>query len=267
MDATNNKAAQGRRVSIGDFSLYLYCAGEGTPSVVFDSGLGDAWTIWSAVLPQVANFTQTCAYDRAGVGESDPATDLVPDTRTSLQMVEELHRLLHNAQITDPFVLVGHSLGGGNVQLYASLYPDEVAGLVLVDPAHEDQIVRGEAILPRENISLMDQFYAMGQEGTSKQSLLESGEQFRSRRALPNVPTIVLAAGKTVMPEGWGTWPLEDMAALNKELQQDLVSRTPQAQLIIAENSGHYIHMEQPELVVEAIRQVVSQVRSAKQPE
>jgi pimeloyl-ACP methyl ester carboxylesterase len=113
----------------------------------------------------------------------------------------------------------------------------------------------------------MDQFYAMGQEGTSKQSLLESGEQFRSRRALPNVPTIVLAAGKTVMPEGWGTWPLEDMAALNKELQQDLVSRTPQAQLIIAENSGHYIHMEQPELVVEAIRQVVSQVRSAKQPE
>jgi pimeloyl-ACP methyl ester carboxylesterase len=113
----------------------------------------------------------------------------------------------------------------------------------------------------------MDQYYAMGQEGTSKQSLVESIEQLRSRRALLDVPTIVLAAGQAVMPEGWGTWPLEDMAALNKELQEDLVKRLPQGQLIIAENSGHYIQLQQPELVVEAILRVVSQVRSATLPQ
>ena len=114
--------------------LNIYCTGSGSPTVVFDSGLGDGTRAWGLILPDVAKHTRACSYDRAGLGFSDPPTR----PSTSANMVDDLHHLLHAAHIKPPYVLVGHSLGGMNVKLYAETYLSEVAGLVFVDPSHED---------------------------------------------------------------------------------------------------------------------------------
>lgn len=122
--------------------LNLYCLGEGSPTVVFDAGLGDTTAKWGLIQPVIAEQTQTCSYDRAGLGYSDPAER----PGTSASSADDLHRLLRAAHITPPHILVGHSLGGMNVRLYADLHLSEVAGMVLVDPSHEDQSSRIDAI-------------------------------------------------------------------------------------------------------------------------
>lgn len=126
--------ATGERVDIGGYRLHLVRAGSGGPSVVLDAGLAGFALDWGLVLPEVARFTTVCAYDRAGYGWSDPG----PLPRTSVRIASELHTLLHRAGIEPPYVLVGHSFGGFNVRLFADRYPDEVAGMVLVDGSHED---------------------------------------------------------------------------------------------------------------------------------
>lgn len=141
--------APGQRVDVGGYSLHIYCTGEGSPTVVVDAGNGDFSLGWSGIQPEVAKSTRICTYDRAGYGWSDPS----PSPRTAKVMAEELRTLLVNAGIEPPYVLVGHSLGGHNVHMFASLYPDEVAGIVLVDSAHPGQFQR----LPPEYISLDSQ--------------------------------------------------------------------------------------------------------------
>lgn len=118
--------------------MNLYCVGRGSPTVVFDAGLADATLVWGLVQPVVAVKTRTCSYDRAGIGFSDPSGR----AGDSANIVADLHRLLRAAAIKPPYVLVGHSIGGMNVRLFADLYPEEVAGMVLVDPSHEDQSTR-----------------------------------------------------------------------------------------------------------------------------
>ena len=114
--------------------LNIYCTGSGSPTVVFDSGLGDGAKAWGLVQPVIASKTRACSYDRAGLGFSDPS----PRAGTSENIVSDLHQLLKAAGIEPPYVLVGHSFGGMNVKLYAATYPREVSGMVLVDPSHED---------------------------------------------------------------------------------------------------------------------------------
>src|SRR5918993_4763941 len=122
--------APGELVDVSGYSLHLNCTGEagGAPTVVMDSGLGGTVLDWQRVQPELAKSTRVCTYDRAGMGWSDPG----PQPRTSRQIVSELHTLLGNAGIEGPYVLVGHSFGGVNMQLYASRHPDEVAGMVVV---------------------------------------------------------------------------------------------------------------------------------------
>ena len=109
--------------------LNLYCSGSGSPTVVFDSGWGDWAPVWTIVQPEVAKWTRACSYDRAGAGFSDPG----PMPRTSVRIADELRGALHNARIQGPYILVGNAFGGDNVRTFATSYPTEVAGLVLVE--------------------------------------------------------------------------------------------------------------------------------------
>jgi pimeloyl-ACP methyl ester carboxylesterase len=126
--------------------LNLYCTGRGSPAVIFDSGVTTETVAWALVQPEVAKHTRACSYDRAGTGYSDPGTR----TGTSLNIVDDLHRLLKAAGIAPPYILVGHSYGGMNVRLYKDYYPSEVVGMVLVDPAHEDWVHRVWAYKPEQ---------------------------------------------------------------------------------------------------------------------
>ncbi len=125
----------GKLVDVGGCRLHLHAMGDGGPTVVLDAGWMDCSLNWCLVQPEVAKFARVCAYDRAGMGWSDVG----PSPRDSRQIVRELHTLLKNAGVPGPYVLVGHSFGGGNVRLFAHEYPQEVAGLVLVDSVAEDQ--------------------------------------------------------------------------------------------------------------------------------
>jgi pimeloyl-ACP methyl ester carboxylesterase len=128
----------GQLVDVGGYKMHIYCTGAGSPTVILESALAGTSSLWGWVQPEVAKGTRVCAYDRAGAGWSDPG----PKPRDGQRVATELHTLLTRAGIAGPYVLVGHSVGGLYVRVYAARYPDEVAGLVLVDASHPDQWTR-----------------------------------------------------------------------------------------------------------------------------
>jgi len=119
----------GQMVDVGGYRLHINCTGEGSPTVVVESGWGDMSATWGWVQPEIAKTTRICTYDRAGMGWSEAS----PESRTAGEFVKELHILLAKANVTGPYVLVGHSMGAFTVIMYAHDYPAEVSGLVLVD--------------------------------------------------------------------------------------------------------------------------------------
>jgi pimeloyl-ACP methyl ester carboxylesterase len=131
----------GRSVDIGGRTMNIFCSGEGAPAVIFDAGGRQPGISWSHIQPQIAALTRACWFDRAGMGWSDAG----PFPRDSRAMSHELHELLLRAGVAPPYVLVGHSLGGLNARVYNGIYPDQVAGVVLVDAAHEDEPSRAPA--------------------------------------------------------------------------------------------------------------------------
>jgi pimeloyl-ACP methyl ester carboxylesterase len=126
----------------GGQRLNLYCTGSGSPAVILDAGMGDSTISWALIQPAISKKTMACSFDRAGLGFSDAAKR----PSTPVNQSEDLHALLKAAHIKPPYVLVGHSMAGMNVRVYANKYPDDVAGIVLVEPSHEDQSIRGWSI-------------------------------------------------------------------------------------------------------------------------
>jgi len=129
---------RGEMIDVGGYRLHLYCTGtnmNGSPTVILETGLGSTFSTWGQVQPEVAKQTRVCAYDRAGMGWSDPG----PQPRDAQHIAQELHTLLQNAKIPGPYVLVGWSYGGLYVRDFAGRYESEVGGLVLLDSSHPDQ--------------------------------------------------------------------------------------------------------------------------------
>ena len=232
--------------------LFLDCRGAGARTVVLDSGLGvDSNATWAAVRPAVARFARVCQYDRAGMGSSPPG----PRPRTSQRMVDELHALLRAAGVAPPYVLVGASFGGLNAQLFASEHPREVAGVVLVDGLHPDLDRRIEAILGRRASAERRAALARNGEGVRFADILASDAQVRAHRAFPAVPLVALKHGISFDPGGEPDPGVERMWGA---LQRANAARSPRGRVVLAPRSHHRIAEDQPELVISAIRQMVS---------
>ncbi|MCL2447643.1 MAG: alpha/beta hydrolase [Polyangiaceae bacterium] len=129
-------------VDVGALSMYVHCVGQGAPLVVLEAGLGNDGSIWDRVEPGIGRFAHVCAYDRAGLGHSSRA----PRPHSNRQMSTELYALLREVGFGGPYVLVGHSMGGTNVRLFAADHPSEVAGMVLVDAPSSDGWSRSFAL-------------------------------------------------------------------------------------------------------------------------
>lgn len=258
-----NNTSFHRRLDVGGHKLYINCEGrmrKGVPVVVMDSGSGNSSESWLGIQPKVAKFARVCIYDRAGLGNSDPLTH----TQNTRQIAVNLHNLLAQAGVPGPLVLVGHSLGGINVRMYASMYPREVAGMVLVDSTHEEQGARADAVIPEE---IKKQFppSALVVTSVEKIDFKESFEQARKANWHADIPLVVLTAANSG-PGGEG--PLASLAPkleqIRQELQQDLVRRSAISKQLVATRSGHFIQRDEPELVVSAIREVIDATRKQK---
>jgi pimeloyl-ACP methyl ester carboxylesterase len=251
----------------GGRRLHISCSGTNVdrgPTVILEAGFGNASAVWNRVQPEVAKFARVCSYDRAGLGASDP----VAAQRTVVSAAEDLHALLAAAKIAGPYVLVGHSLGGILARLYASYYPAEVAGMVLVDSAHEDEPDRAVALIPAD--ALKEMLRQAGPADLTPQSRerIDSCSIRTIMDALNwhgDIPLVVLTQGRPYGPDMVAVPAIAPQAyRLHLEMQRDLVSRSPRGRQVIAEKSGHGIHQDQPELVVNAVREVVKEVEAAE---
>lgn len=290
-------AAPGRLLDIGGHRLHVHCVGKGSPTVVIDGGAG-TWSIhYSHIQAALAGEVRVCTYDRGGLGWSDPG----PVPRTSGRMVDELHQLLHAAGAAPPLLLVGHSLGGYNVRIYQSRYPEEVGGLVLVDAAHPNQWdrlppewadgvraevgwLRGQAERARKgkipgadiqpgrftkhspqwrDTHLAAQLTPKPYEGLA----LETESVFESATQVPHghlgsLPLVVLTARRSFDRfAGSGL----DTNEANKEwqvMQHELAKLSANVRHVFSEHD-HGLHESDPESVVEAIRLGIVNVRGA----
>jgi pimeloyl-ACP methyl ester carboxylesterase len=299
----------GTLVDIGGQCLHLVRSGTGSPAVVFEAGVAASSLSWTFVQPAVAGFANTCAYDRAGLGWSDPARS----ARSVDQMIAELRGVLATAP--GPAVLVGHSFGAFLVLVYRARYPDDVAGLVLVDPPMEWQHLTDERVrLLRRGIQASYIGAALARVGVVRGclALLTGGapgvpRNFvrvlgpRALRTLEHLVGEVRKLPPEVHPAVQALWcepkcfraMAEHLAALGAMAraaaevtsvgdlplaivcggdqpaevlaqQRQLTRLSSQGRLIVAAKSGHWIHLDEPEVVVSAIRDTVERARSGQ---
>ena len=241
-------------VDVGGRQLYLTCEGEGSPTVVLESGGRGHSGGWYLVQPFVAGFTRVCAYDRAGTGYSESA----PLNETAQETADELHSLLATAGIDGPYVMVGHSLGGILVRVFANRYLNEVAGMVLVDTGHGDPVARFQEVLTPEEWQQVRNLILHADEGFT----LPGGLDLLGPD-LGDIPLVVLTAGK----RDTSPWP-PDIAQRLQQVQQvtqeELLTLSSNSTHVIGEESGHGIQIDQPDLVIQAIRRVAEAAGGGK---
>lgn len=247
-------------VDVGGYKLYVRCAGRGGPTVVLEAGASSPSSDWDKVAPEVSRFARVCRYDRANVGKSEAA----PKPRTGAKVAEDLHTLLGKTGEPAPYVLVGHSFGGMYNVLYAATYPNEVAGVVMVDSSHEEQFKRFEALMTPEQLEQSRARRANLPEGVDMTAARAEVAALRWRADIPLVVLVHGVVTKDMTPPGWSEEQLAARERVWREMQQDLARRSPRGEVVIAEKSGHYVQQDQPELVIDAVRRVVESVRKQK---
>ncbi|MDO6496924.1 alpha/beta fold hydrolase [Photobacterium sanguinicancri] len=290
--------APGRLVDVGGYKMHINCMGEGSPTVIMEAGAGDFSVSWAAVQPTLSQTTRVCSYDRAGFGWSEPNAEQV---RTSQTMVQELETLLANANIDDRLVLVGHSFGGLNVRLFADRHLDRVAGVVLVDALHEDVSPEMQRINSEAQVTLVEELrvvsilqsiglLALSPEEIPEQGLppeamaqyraiLATGSQLDTMIAelsaiensltyarsldlkhLDNIPVAVLTTTHRNQPS-LSEEQNKQMAKDWNKMQIAQSKLSSESYFVSTSKSGHYIQLEQPELVIRTINKLVTRAR------
>ncbi len=281
-----DKTYSGQLVDIGSHRLYINCVGEGSPAVIIDSGIGGFSLEWFKIQNNLSKDVRICSYDRAGYGWSDPG----PRPRTTARITRELRTLLTEAKIPGPYLLVGHSFGGYNIRYFASEYPDLVAGLVFIDASHPEQFnteefkrVEPEPVKQHKNsiqIRLIHPIIADNYPHEKKRLAFQLMSTFKSKSTLINESDFMEISAKQVavrsshrpykfpvviITRGKRVWPHNDLGDRREQqwsnLQNDLENIAIKPDHFLAYNSGHVIHLDQPELVSENILFAVIKAR------
>jgi pimeloyl-ACP methyl ester carboxylesterase len=305
----------GRLVRVNERRMHIHVAGEGTPTVVFESGMGASCLSWTLVQPQVAQFTRAVSYDRAGHGWSDPARE----PRTAQQIAQEVHVLLDAAGVSGPYVLVGHSFGGYVNRAFAHMYRNEVVGMVLVDSIHPAEwenptqeqlrmievglryawiaawlarlgfvrfclarLARGSPRLGRAAVNAFGVDTAVAAQRIAGEirklpalilpvvrAMWSQSKNFMSLGR--HVAALPVSAAQAAAVSSLRDLPLVVLsgdyhAAPYTDWQGDLAQLSSRARHVVASGSGHWIHLDHPELVTGAIREVVATARSLRYP-
>jgi len=270
-------APPGNLIDLGGYRLHLYCTGQGSPTVILEHGLDGSYLDWRKVQPEIASFVRVCSYDRAGYGWSDRS----PNPRVPSAMVEELHRLLTQADQHPPYIMVGHSMGAFNALMFAHRYPDEIAAIVLVDGSHPDESLR----FPwKQRLSLRFLQFATpfglprlrkwcaGRDPELQglrtavnckarvfrthydqwNSFDSAAAEIRTIKTPLDIPLVVISRDPSI---GRGSAGEQRWTQLQKELMQFSSDSTQ----IVALGSGHDIPGKRPDVIVDAVRRIVGQ--------
>lgn len=305
----------GRLVQVNERQMHIQVAGEGTPTVIFESGMGASCLSWTLVQPQVAQFTRAVSYDRSGHGWSDQARE----PRTARQIAQELRTLLEATGVPGPYVLVGHSFGGYVNRAFAHVYRHEVVGMVLVDSVHPAEwenptqeqlrmievglryawiaawlarlgfvrfclarLARGSPRLGRAAVSAFGIGTAAAVQRIAGEIRKLPAPILPVVRALWSQPknfmslgqyvaALPVSAAEAAAASTLGDLPLvvlsgDHHAAPYTDWQGDLAQLSSRGRHVVASDSGHWIHLDHPELVTGAIREVVATARSLRYP-
>ena len=282
----------GRMVPVGNYRLQLFCSGSGSPTIIIEPGMGVDWVGWRLVIPQLAAAHRVCVYDRAGYGWSDAG----PMPRTALRESGELHLLLTRAGIAPPYLLVAHSFGGYIARLYASQFAGTLAGVVLVDPSLEDEpatahaprqpqarrlrdlipplgierlkrMDRGDEALPgdlrhappvyRERYLIASSLAQLAAEHSEFTSLDLTWAQVRRAVFPRDLPLTVI----TAVHLGRADVDPTELPAEHRELQARLAHSSRFGRQIIARRSGHMVPLDEPQVIVDAVREIIAPPR------
>jgi pimeloyl-ACP methyl ester carboxylesterase len=238
------------RIDVGGRLLRMRTLGEGSPAVILEIGIGGPLEEWELVQPEVARFTKVIAYDRVGAVELQPKL-------TGQDVCRELHAALQKAGIDPPYVLVGQSLGGMYNRTFASLYPNEIVGMVLLDPTQEEFIDWMKLHHPKKTLSpeLVKSF-------ATAAGFWETIKELKTIESLPDVPITVVTATKFIDdPLRIETLPIWTAS------HAKWVKSRPQGRHVLAPDSGHGVQVEKPELVIQLIRETVDQARAKTNPQ
>ena len=285
-----DKIYPGELINIGTHRLHIHCIGTGSPSVIIDSGIGGFSLEWIKVQNNLSENVRICSYDRAGYGWSDPG----PRPRTTERISSELRRLLSAAKVSGPYILVGHSFGGYNVRYFASKYPQLTAGLVLVDSSHPEQfdteefkrikLKKNNKYLRYKNsyqVRIVNPVISDNYPDEFKRTAFLLMSTMKSKSTLLNELDYMEASAKqvskltnhppysfpvTILTRGKRVWAYDDLGDRREQqwsrLQNDLQYISMNSNQYLAEESGHIIHLDQPEFVSNYILATVDNVRS-----
>ena len=275
----------GRLVDVGGYRVHLYCVGVGSPTVVI-TGAGYSFD-WGLVQPEVAKFTQVCAYDHSGVTWSDPG----PTDTCSLR-VGEIHGALRNANVYGPYLLVGHSLGALVSRLYASKYPNDIAGMVIVDHASTftylpfarptlfgSKVGQRYGIQSAAPISTVSANVDSPSESTNNDFQKLPASDYRLHLWGDSLPghAATMVSNEAMIPECVGdvesvtrgqAHPLGDKPLIvlstgaGESYASQLTALSSNGKQVVVPDSSHFIMIDRPDVVIGAIREVVETVRS-----
>lgn len=287
----------GENYNIGGRNVHLYCSGSGSPTLLFETGLGDDFLSWRRVQPALSRTTRVCSYDRAGYGWSTA----IPGPRDTDHIVDELHELVTEAHIDGPIVLVGHSMGGLILRKYATVYPQRVVGMVFVDSSTPTQVERlpaefsgggdftraDELLLPfgitrlRGHCGVEDpvtpEFNAllrrhdclrvvMDTDDREAAAFRASAHEAMNTGPFDQMPILIFSQDPALH---FGDVPFsevtkENAAATWNILQEELKQLSPRSRRIIARGSTHYVHQLRPELVIREVNHLIAEIRGTE---
>lgn len=294
-----NYPAPGQLVDVGGYELHIHCIGEGTPTVILDAAADMMSSDWAWIQPKIAKHTRVCSYDRAGMGWSDSS----PQPRDAKHVTLELHTLLTNAGLSGPYIMVGHSAGGLYSRLYASEYPKEVVGMVLVDPGHPDMDTLIPALqaqtasdaslvgtmrvlsyfglprllgvgkknaqgLPPQQTAEVNAFVSTPQHWATILNLIHSTsatyDEVRATGSLGNMPLVVISANTAWLTKGA---PADDARKILNDLHSEIAGLSTNSSHRIIEGATHgsLVHNQQDaQAVISAIESVLTSLQTGQ---
>ncbi|MEQ1692257.1 MAG: alpha/beta hydrolase [Gemmatimonas sp.] len=244
--------------TVDDHRMRLLVSGQGEPTIVLEAGSGGTSRTWRTLQPALGALGRVVAYDRAGLGQSDPS----PRPRTARVIAEELRSALEAAHLRPPYLLVAHSAGGAYARVFAALYPTDVAGLVLVDPASEDFYARAKREFPSvyahfDSLDAVDLASLPPNQRAEEQEW--EANLAMARASDPRVigPAIVLSSPRADLAELGPLWTDE---------HRRWAARAPRREYVRVDSVGHAIHQERPAVVLDAVRRILALSAGSRRP-